>query len=223
MTEKLSTQLAEREITNAAWHTLSKSLYPGAAQNSILLVVDYCKARGLDPLKKPCHIVPMKVKDAASGETNWRDVVMPGIYELRTTAQRTGEYLGHSKAEYGEVTEYKQLEVPESCSIVVYRWNKLAAAKAAYPVTVYFSEVCGEKIDGMPNARWTKAPRQMLTKCCEAAALREAFPDELGGEMSAEEMGGQHHTIIDVEPDEDTDDADELNKELDLQPDTEAA
>jgi hypothetical protein len=38
----------------------------------------------------------------------------------------------------------------------------------------------------------------MLTKCTEAAGLREAFPDELGGEPTAEEMDGQRAGDISV-------------------------
>lgn len=199
----LSTQLAERSITAAQWHTLSKSLFPGAKQESVLLAIDYCRARGLDPLKKPAHIVPMDVYNAQTGQYEKRDVILPGIYELRTTAQRTGEYLGHTKPEYGDVIEYKGVHAPEWCSMTAYRWNPEAQMKAEFPVTVYFSEVVATKRrnnEETPNARWSKAPRQMLTKCTEAAALREAFPDELGGELSAEEMDGQRH-VMDVTPD----------------------
>lgn len=181
--------VTRRGITEAQWRTLCLSLFPGANPNSVLMVIDYCAARKLDPLKKPCHIVPMEVKVGQSYE--WRDVVMPGIYEHRTTAQRTGEYLGHSKPEYGPLVEQNGVTAPEWCDFVVYRWNPLAQMRAEYPVTVHFREVVATKKDGKANSRWTKAPIQMLTKCAEAAALREAFPDELGGQMTAEEMDGQ--------------------------------
>lgn len=198
----LSTQLAERSITNPEWHTLSKSLYPGASQASVLMVIDYCRARNLDPLKKPCHIVPMQVKVGRDYE--WRDVILPGIYELRTTAIRTGLYLGHSKPEYGEPVEFMGMTVPAWCDLVIYRWNDAAKLKAEFPVRTYFAEVCGTTWDKdiqahKANARWSRAPVQMMVKCAEAAGLREAFPDELGGQMTVEEMEGQRQ-LIDVTP-----------------------
>jgi phage recombination protein Bet len=195
-TPTLPEPVARRGITEAQWRTLMNSLFPGAKGESVLLVWDYCKARNLDPLKKPCHIVPMEIKVGSAYE--WRDVVMPGIYELRTTAQRTGEYLGHAKPTYGEVVEHAGVTAPVSCDFTVYRWNQLAGQRAEFPVTVYFAEVVATKRDGKANARWSKAPIQMLTKCAEAAALREAFPDELGGQQTAEEMDGQR--AIDVTP-----------------------
>lgn len=189
-TAKLPEPVARRGLDEAQWRTLKNNLFPGAKSDSILMVVDYCRARKLDPLKKPCHIVPMKVKDQQTGEYNWRDVVMPGIYEYRTTAQRTGDYLGHAKPEYGEFAERFGVNAPEWCDFTVYRWNTRAQQKIEFTVRVYFAEVVALK-DGRANERWKKAPVQMLTKCAEAAALREAFPDEFGGEMTAEEMSGQ--------------------------------
>ena len=172
------------------------NLFPGANPSSVLLVWDYCKARKLDPLKKPCHIVPMQVKDARTGEYSWRDVVMPGIYEYRTTANRTGEYMGHSRPEYGPAYEYLGVTAPEWCALTVYRWNARSQSKCEYPVQVFFREVAAtvrDKKSGKPalNSRWTHAPIQMMTKCAEAAGLREAFPDELGGEPTAEESEGR--------------------------------
>lgn len=192
--QQLPPSVARRGISDAQWRTLMNNLYPGAAGESVLMVWDYCLSRGLDPLKKPCHIVPMEVKDAKTGQYNWRDVVMPGIYEYRTTAQRTGEYMGHSIPEYGPLVDCKGVMAPEWCSLTVYRWNPLAKLRAEFPVRVEFSEIVATKRSGEVNARWTKAPKQMLTKCTEAAALREGFPDELGGTHTVEEMEGQNQT-----------------------------
>jgi phage recombination protein Bet len=191
---KLPTPVAERGISKGEWRTMM-NLFPGADPHSVLMVWDYCRARKLDPLKKPCHIVPMRVKDARTGEYAYRDVVMPGIYEYRTTATRTGEYLGHSKPEYGPVVEYLGVTVPEWCELTVYRWNQHAKAKCEFPVRVYFREAAATKFDTKTktrflNDRWTSAPIQMMTKCTEAAGLREAFPDEIGGEATADELEG---------------------------------
>ena len=163
---------------DAVWRTLSESLYPGASTRAVISAVDYCRARGLDVLKRPVHIIQVQV---AGG---MREVVIPGIYELRTTAMRTGLYMGASRPEYGPTQKWSGIEAPEWCEITVYRWVPAARVRAEFHARVYFREVC------KPNARWKAAPIQMLTKCTEAAALRAAFPDTLGGIMSAEEMSG---------------------------------
>lgn len=188
VTNNLPPAVARRNITEGQWRTLMNNLYPGASGESVLMVWDYCAARKLDPLKKPCHIVPMKVKQGS--EYVWRDVVLPGIYEYRTTAHRTGQYLGHSTPVYGEEFDCGGVTAPSYCEMTIYRWNPVAGIRAEYPVKCLFSEYVALK-DGKPNQRWAKAGFQMITKCTEAAGLREAFPDELGGVPTMEEMEGQ--------------------------------
>jgi phage recombination protein Bet len=195
--QPLQPAVTRRGITEPQWRTLMNNLFPGAKGESVLMVWDYCVARKLDPLKKPCHIVPMRVKNGPGYDDYvTRDVVMPGIYEYRTTATRTGQYLGHSKPVYGPEIEFLDVKAPEYCELTVYRWNSAAQQRCEFPVMVYFRECAATTRDYKTkelkvNDRWTKAPRQMLTKCTEAAGLREAFPDELGGEPTAEEMEGQ--------------------------------
>jgi phage recombination protein Bet len=189
--QTLPEPVARRGINESQWRTMCLSLYPGARAESVLLVIDYCLARRLDPLKKPCHIVPMEVRKADTNTYEWRDVVMPGIYELRTTAQRTGEYLGHSVPDYGPTKDFKGTAAPEWCNITFYRWSRIANRPIEFPVRTFFREVVATTKDGKPNSRWARAPIQMLSKCTEAAGLREAFPDELGGEHVEEEMAGQ--------------------------------
>lgn len=199
----LPAPVARRGISESEWRTLM-NLFPGQRGESVVLVWDYCKARRLDPFKKPCHIVPMNVKDVKQDKYFWRDVVMPGIYEYRTTAHRTGQYLGHSIPEYGPVVEYKGVKAPEWCAITVYRWNSEAKQRAEFPVRIEFNEIAVTKRDGNLNDRWSTAPKMQLTKCTEAAALREGFPDELGGTHTVEEMEGRiiDSTAIDITPDE---------------------
>ena len=178
--------LSERNIDQATWGTLQNSVFPGAKEESILLAIDYCKARKLDILKKPCHIVPMSVTDAKTGSKQYRDVIMPGIYEQRITAFRTGQMAGQDEPEFGEDITYKKVTAPKWCKVTVYRF--VNGQRCAFSHTEYFSEACATTKDGSINSMWTKRPRGQLAKCAEAGALRKAFPDELGGVMTAEEM-----------------------------------
>lgn len=199
--QQLPAHITARGVNLAQWNTLCDSLYPGAKADSVLMVLDYCKARGLDPMKKPCHIVPISVK---SGDGwSYRDVIMPGIYEYRITAHETGEYLGHSEPEYGSEVNAFGVMAPEWCRMVIKRWHKQSDREIEFPVTVYFREVVATKWDKeakehLANDRWRRAPIQMLTKCCEAAGLREAFPGQLGGTSTDDEMYGRE--IVNVTP-----------------------
>jgi hypothetical protein len=43
--------------------------------------------------------------------------------------------------------------------------------------------------DGHPNNMWRRLPDTMLAKCAESLALRKAFPSQLAGVYTPEEMG----------------------------------
>jgi hypothetical protein len=109
---------------------------------------------------------------------------------------RTGLYLGHSAPEYGPDKDQFGVTAPEWCAMTMFR-RAGVGERIEFPVRVYFREAVALK-DGKANDRWAKAPFQMLTKSTEAAGLREAFPDEFGGEQTAEEMDDQ--APIDVTP-----------------------
>lgn len=182
----IQTALTERSIDTAVWTTLQNSVFPGAKDESILLAVDYCKARKLDILKKPCHIVPMSVTDAKTGNKNWRDVIMPGIYEQRITAFRTGQMAGQDEPVFGDTVTFRGIDAPEWCIVTVYRF--INNERCAFSHTEYFCEACATTKEGKPNSMWSKRPRGQLAKCAEAGALRKAFPDELGGVITADEV-----------------------------------
>jgi len=180
-------------VSLTEWRALVDAVFPLAKEaSSVILALSYCRARKLDPFKKPVHIVPMwnsQLKRMV--ETVW-----PGIGELRTTAFRTGQYAGRDEAKYGETRRAKlgsiEIEYPEWCQVTVYRL--LGGQRLPFPgPRVYWMESYATQArdSSEPNAMWKRRPFGQLDKCAEAAALRAAFPEEIGNEYAAEEMEGQ--------------------------------
>ncbi|OQS40578.1 phage recombination protein Bet [Chromobacterium haemolyticum] len=188
---------------------LSNSLYPGAKENSIRMVVGYCRASQLDPMQKPVHIVPMSVSTGQKDNNGWdikemRDVIMPGIGLYRTQASRSGECAGVSEPEFGEdVTE-----ILDGVSVTYPRWCKVTVQRllsngmiAHYVAKELWKENYATKSSKSeaPNQMWKKRPYAQLAKCAEAQALRKAFP-EVGSQPTAEEMEGRELVEKDVTP-----------------------
>lgn len=175
------------------WRALVDAVFPLAKEpSSVILALSYCKARNLDPFKRPVHIVPMW----NSAAKRMCETVWPGIGELRTTAFRTGQYAGRDEAKYGDTKNEcigsVAVQYPEWCQVTVYRL--LGGQRLPFPgPRVYWREsyATAGRDDPSPNAMWRRRPFGQIDKCAEAAALRAAFPEEVGNEYAAEEMEGK--------------------------------
>lgn len=184
-------QMNESELIEV----LQNSLYPGAQISSIKLVINYCKSSGLDPMQKPVHLVPMSVKKGGTKEYEWRDVVMPGIGLYRTQAARSGAYAGMTEPEFGEdVTETlggTEITYPRWCKTTIKRQMPNGAIVEFTAKEFWIENYATAGKDSVaPNAMWKKRPYAQIAKCCEAQALRKAFP-EIGAAPTAEEMEGK--------------------------------
>lgn len=186
--------LVTAEHAEAVRTALKSSLYPGASDASVDLVLAYCEAARLDPMQKPVHIVPMW--DGKAREM--RDVVMPGIGLYRTNAARTGQFAGMSEPEFGPmITERvgnREITYPEWCKVTAYR-QLPSGHVAEFTAVEYWIENYaikgGKEQDQSPNAMWSKRVRGQLAKCAQAQALRMAFPEAVGAAPTAEEMEGK--------------------------------
>lgn len=205
--------LARLDLTEGDYRVLTDQIFPGARTvEAISMALAYCKQRNLDIFKRPVHIVPMW----SSSLRRMVETVWPGIAEIRTTATRTGAYAGIDDTEFGPMVkgefvqtiedEFRQpkdikriVEYPEWAKVVVYRL--VGGQRFAFHATVFWMEAYATTGRGSvtPNEMWSKRARGQLEKCAEAAALRRAFPEELGGEFAAEEMAGRTLTDDSIE------------------------
>ena len=172
-------------------HVLQAAVYPNASVEALTLVMNYCKAAGLDPIRKPLQII--QVKDAQTGER--RAAVVPGIGLYRTIAARCG-CAGVDEPEFGpDVTDTfagQQITYPSWCRVTVHR--RLASGEIAhFTAREFWRENVvfnGEDGASAPNGTWSRRPYGQLAKCAESQALRKAFP-EVGAQPVAEELEGK--------------------------------
>lgn len=180
---------------------LQNSLYPGAKDESVRLVLAYCRFNKIDPMLKPVHIVPTSIKIVdQGGRERWekRDVLMPGIADYRIKASRSGEYAGISEPEFGPDREFKNdrgdavFTYPEWCKITVFRL--VGGQPRPFPAKEYWLEnyATAGRDNPFPNTMWRKRPYGQISKVAEAQALRKAFPEFGGGTNTSEEMEGRH-------------------------------
>lgn len=211
-----------------AIRVLQSSLYPGAKDASVEMVLGYCEAARLDPFQKPVHIVPLSVKTGENqyGDETYekRDTIMPGIGLYRIQAARTGEYAGMEEPEYGpkqtlaykkRITEWYSeggqrkkreswidatVDYPEWCKVTVYRLVK--GARCAWTATEAWIEnyATAGRNTNAPNSMWERRPKGQIAKCSEAQALRKAFPEAVGAAPTAEEMEGRTFETYEPQP-----------------------
>lgn len=138
-----------------------------------------CQRTGLDPLTKQIYAFKSK------GKVN----IQASIDGLRIVAERTGAYRGQTPAQWcgpdGEwVDVWTKSEYPTGARVGVYRDG---FREPVYGIALW-SDYAQTNRSGDPTYMWKNMPAHMLAKCAESLALRKAFPQDLSGIYSSEEM-----------------------------------
>lgn len=204
----IPTDVAKKcDLSQTQWRVLTDQIFPAAKTvEAVVMAIEYCRSRKLDIMKRPVHIVPVW----SSAKGRMVETVWPGISEIRTTAARTGQYVGMEEIQYGpqitraftgvvekwenkqkvQQTVTKDVTFPEWGSVVIYRL--IDGKPRAFHTKIYWLETYGTlKGTDIPNDMWAKRPIGQFDKCLEAAALRKTFPEEVGNDLVAEEMEGR--------------------------------
>lgn len=138
------------------------------------------KRTGLDPMVK--QIYPVYRWDYKTGKEKM--TIQVGIDGMRLVAERTGLYAGSDDALF----DAEDQTHPNKATMVVYKVNKITGERMPITASARWTEYAQTDKEGKIMGLWGKMPYLMLSKCAEALALRKAFPNELSGIYTDEEM-----------------------------------
>jgi phage recombination protein Bet len=173
--QQLAIYESKNEISIAdSKYELIKNLYgKGLSPDEFELFLHMCRRTGLDPMAK--HIYAIKRGNQLT--------IQVSIDGYRLIAERTGRYSPGREPTY---TYDDKGRIVSSTAFVKKlsmdgTWHEVAS-------TSFFNEYCVTDASGKPAKFWQKMPHQMIAKCAESSALRKAFPEDLSGTYTDEEM-----------------------------------
>ena len=149
---------------------IKRTICKGSSDDELKLFLYQCERTGLDPFTRQIYWIAKRVQVSIDG--------------FRLIAQRSGEYTGQSGPFWcGQDGAWHDVwldkEAPVAAKVGIWRRD--------------FREPCWgvARYDAYAQATgpmWKKMADTMLAKCAEALGLRKAFPQELSGLYTTDEM-----------------------------------
>ena len=168
--------------------TLITSMMPGAKKSDVDQFIAVCEESGLNPFRRQIMPSSRRSKDTSgTWVTNWTHLVT--IDGLRSIAAETGEYEGQEGPYYcGMDGVWKDIwldsKPPAAAKVIIFRRN----FRQGLVATAKYESYVQKNSDGKPNKIWNTFGDHMTAKVAEALGLRKAFPQQMGGLYTTDEM-----------------------------------
>jgi phage recombination protein Bet len=172
-------EVVKIDFSNEEISLIKSQIAPKATDNELKLFIYQAKRTGLDPLARQIYAIH-RWNSAQNKEVM---TIQTSIDGFRVVAERTGDYGGQDEPIFDETFEGGIIK----CSVTIYRFRNDVRYPAAVGVA-YWNEYVQTDKNGNPSGLWKKMPHVMISKVAEAIALRKAYPQDLSGLYTGDEM-----------------------------------
>jgi phage recombination protein Bet len=151
---------------------ISTTIAPGCSNDELRLFAYACQRTGLDPFSRQIYAI----------KRGGKLTIQVSIDGLRSIAERTGQLDGSMSYWCGDDGVWTDVwlsnKPPAAAKTVIHR----KGCAHSFSATARFADF------NAGQGLWAKMPSVMIAKCSEAQALRRAFPADLSGVYSTDEM-----------------------------------
>lgn len=176
--------------------TLKNTVAQGLNDHEFLLFAQHCKGTGLNPFKKEVWAIKgngyysQKLGKQVEGKLQ----IMTGLNGFYAIANNHPLFDGIETGLIGPKGEYLTQAYPGNDYIGAWAKVYIKKRRVAIEAVAMLSEYDKSKTekDYADRGIWRTMKRIMITKCAESLGLRKAFPQELNGIYTQEEMPAEY-------------------------------
>lgn len=172
----MSNELQKIEFSAEQLELIKSQIAKDATKDELQLFLYQCKRTALDPLTRQIYFV----------KRGGRMTIQTSIDGFRVIAERSGFYAGQDEP----VFTYKADGNILKCAITVYKFSPNGQRYPAAVGVAFYDEYYPNPVNLQKTLKHT-----MIAKVAEALALRKAFPQDLSGLYTSEEMQQADNTI----------------------------